>query len=162
MGSIKSTIHVPTEERDEVFRARESRAEFESAHAEQGSCQSPLKDHLLAAQKYEALSVLAGGVAHDFNNLLVGIIGFASLARKAMERDHPAQEYIERIELAGERAAELSAQLLAYSEHGRLEATDIHFDRVVEEMVELAKHVIPKGGEIVHGELHQGPQRTSD
>jgi len=140
--SIKSTIHVPTEERDEGFRARESLAEFESARAEQGSGQSPLKVRLLAAQKYEALAVLAGGVAHDFNNLLVGIIGFASLARQAIERDHPAQEYIERIELAGERAAELTAQMLAYSEHGRLEVAAIHFDRVVEETVELAKPAI--------------------
>jgi signal transduction histidine kinase/CheY-like chemotaxis protein len=137
-------IHVPTEEQDETCGARNSFAEFESARAEQEPRQSPLKNRLLAAQKYEALAVLTGGVAHDFNNILVGIIGFASLAREAMERDHPAQEYIEKIELAGERAAELTAQMLAYSEHGRLEVTDIHFDRVVEEMAELAKSAISK------------------
>jgi signal transduction histidine kinase/CheY-like chemotaxis protein len=114
--------------------------ELEMMFEEKGN----LKNRLLAAQKYEGLAILACGVAHDFNNLLVGILGFASLATETLPREHPARKYIENIELAGERAAELTAQMLAYAGHGRLEVTEIHFDGVVEEMVQLVKSIISK------------------
>ena len=74
-----------------------------------------LQGRLLAAQKHEGLAILAGGVAHDFNNLLVGILGNASLAIELVPQGHPAREYIDKINLAGERAAELTAQMLTYS-----------------------------------------------
>jgi PAS domain S-box-containing protein len=103
-----------------------------------------LQDRLLAAQRYEGLAILAGGVAHDFNNLLAGILGYASLATGKLPRGHPAREYIDKIHLAGERAAELTAQMLAYSGSGHLKITQIQVDSVVEEMVELVESLISK------------------
>ena len=71
------------------------------------------------SQKLESLGVLAGGVAHDFNNLLTTIIGNASLAQLDSPANAPAQPCLRQIEIAAERAAGLTRQMLAYSGQGR-------------------------------------------
>lgn len=80
-------------------------------------------------QKMESLGVLAGGVAHDFNNLLTVILGNAEIALTDLPRPAPSDvaESIEGIATAARHAAELCAQMLAYSGHGRLtfELTEI-------------------------------------
>lgn len=68
-------------------------------------------------QRLESLGILAGGIAHDFNNLLTAIMGNASLARMNRGRDD-LDKHLRRIEMAGEHAAELCRQMLAYSGQG--------------------------------------------
>ncbi len=77
------------------------------------------QEEMQQAQKLESIGVLAGGIAHDFNNLLTGIIGGLSYAKTSLTPDHPAYPMVEIAEQSGERAAELVAQLLAYSGKGR-------------------------------------------
>jgi PAS domain S-box-containing protein len=103
-----------------------------------------LQERLLAAQKYEGLAVLAGGVAHDLNNLLGGILGHASLAVGKLPHGHPARKDLDKIHLACEQAAELTAQMLAYSGRGRLKTARIQVDSVVEKTVELVESMISK------------------
>jgi signal transduction histidine kinase/CheY-like chemotaxis protein len=74
---------------------------------------------LLDAQKWESLGVLAGGVAHDFNNILTVVLGSAGLARKGLPQFSPAGAYLEQIEQACRRAADLCRQLLAYTGRGQ-------------------------------------------
>ena len=74
-----------------------------------------LEEQLRHAQKMETVGRLAGGVAHDFNNLLTTINGHSELAHSRLDRDDPLQEQISEIRKAGERAASLVSQLLAFS-----------------------------------------------
>jgi two-component system cell cycle sensor histidine kinase/response regulator CckA len=82
----------------------------------------------LQAQRMEAVGRLAGGIAHDFNNLLTIISGYADLALKEMDRDSPGHSGIEQIRKAGERAANLTRQLLIFSrgQPARLEIADLN------------------------------------
>ncbi|MCA8961266.1 MAG: tetratricopeptide repeat protein, partial [Planctomycetes bacterium] len=70
---------------------------------------------LVRAQKLESLGVMAGGVAHDFNNMLLCVLGYADMAREELAEEHPAWHWLRLAEAAGERAAELSQQRLAYA-----------------------------------------------
>lgn len=99
---------------------------------------------LMQAQKLESLAVLAGGIAHDFNNLLVGILGNAGLALSELPATSPARPTVESIELAGQRAAELARQMLAYSGKGKFVIQDVDVSSLVEEMTHLLRVSISK------------------
>lgn len=97
------------------------------------------EETLRQAQKLESLAVLAGGIAHDFNNLLVGILGNAGLALAELSPTSPARETIEAIETAGQRAAELARQMLAYSGKGKFVIQSVNMNELVEEMAHLLR-----------------------
>lgn len=104
-----------------------------------------LERKLLETQKLESLGVLAGGIAHDFNNLLVGILGNAELARLELPSEAKnLHETIEQIEIAAQRAADLTRQMLAYSGRGRFVIQRLDFNQLIEEMGQLVKASIKK------------------
>jgi len=80
-----------------------------------------MEAQLLHAQKMEAVGRLAGGVAHDFNNLLSVIISYSQMILSGLVKDDPLRQEVEEINKAGERAADLTKQLLAFSRQQVLE-----------------------------------------
>jgi two-component system cell cycle sensor histidine kinase/response regulator CckA len=74
-----------------------------------------LEKQLRMAQKMEAIGRLSGGIAHDFNNHLGVIIGYSRVLKKALGEKNPLCEHASEIEKAGQRAASLTKQLLAFS-----------------------------------------------
>lgn len=101
-----------------------------------------LATQLAQAQKMEAIGRLAGGIAHDFNNLLVPIIGYAELGQMALAPGHPAGDNFERIKEAGERAAGLTRQILAFSRQQVLEMKSLDLNRVVSDFEPMLKRLI--------------------
>jgi PAS domain S-box-containing protein len=74
-----------------------------------------LEEQLRHSQKMEAVGRLAGGIAHDFNNLLTVILGYANVANNKLDAGSPLRRMLAQIQRAGEQAAALTGQLLAFS-----------------------------------------------
>ncbi|MHB8766390.1 MAG: PAS domain S-box protein, partial [Deferrisomatales bacterium] len=93
-----------------------------------------LEQKILQTQKLESLGVLAGGIAHDFNNLLMGVLGNVDRALAKAPPESPLRPYLDKIEGAAQRAADLTSQMLAYSGRGRFVVEPINLSRLVEEL----------------------------
>jgi len=74
-----------------------------------------MEERLIQAEKIESVGRLAGGIAHDFNNLLTAILGYTELLLGSRTPDDPERRDLEEIQKAGQRAAALTQQLLAFS-----------------------------------------------
>jgi CheY-like chemotaxis protein len=90
----------------------------------------------------EAVGRLAGGVAHDFNNLLTVITGYSELLLQKIGKESPMREEVEEIKRAGERAASLTQQLLAFSRKQIIEPKVVHLDGLVAEMHKMLTRLI--------------------
>jgi PAS domain S-box-containing protein len=100
------------------------------------------EEQLRQSQKMEAVGRLAGGVAHDFNNLLSVITGYAELLLFKLDRGNPARRELEEIHRAGERAAALTGQLLAFSRRQVLQPRILHLSEVVENIGKMIRRLI--------------------
>jgi CheY-like chemotaxis protein len=86
------------------------------------------------AQKMEAIGRLSGGIAHDFNNLLGVIIGYSRVLRKELGASSALCEHAVEIEKAGQRAASLTKQLLAFSRQQVLTPAVLNLNTLVSDM----------------------------
>src|ERR1041385_3612668 len=89
------------------------------------------EENLLQSAKLESLGVLAGGIAHDFNNILTGILGNASFVLESLPKDAPNRSLLGEVVTAGERAADLTRQMLAFAGKGQFVVEPIDFTRAI-------------------------------
>jgi PAS domain S-box-containing protein len=118
-----------------------------------------LEEQFRQAQKMEAIGRLAGGVAHDFNNVLTAILGYCDLLKEDLRGNRAALEDVSEIRAAGERAARLTQQLLAFSRKQMvvpqvldlntvLQSTEKMLSRLIGEDVRLTIAPAPRVGRV--------------
>jgi PAS domain S-box-containing protein len=101
-----------------------------------------LENDLRQAQKLESVGRLAGGVAHDFNNLLTVINGYSDLVLKRLKAPDLMRSYVEEIKKAGERAASLTKQLLAFSRKQVIEPVMLDLNTTIKDSVPMLQRLI--------------------
>jgi PAS domain S-box-containing protein len=110
-----------------------------------------LEEQLQQSQKMEAIGRLAGGIAHDFNNLLTAILGYSRIVLDKLPAQHSLRREVGEIAKAGDRAAQLTRQLLAFSRKQVLAMKVLDLNSVVAGIETMLHRVI---GEDVHLVTH--------
>jgi two-component system cell cycle sensor histidine kinase/response regulator CckA len=120
--------------------------------------QKNLEEQVRHSQRMDSVGSLAGGIAHDFNNLLTAILGFSNLLldEPFLEQAPPHfRRDLSEIRKAGERAAVLTGQLLAFSRKQVLQPTVLDLNAVVENLTPMLRRLID-------ATIHLTPQLASD
>ncbi len=107
-----------------------------------------LEDELLQAHKMEAIGTLAGGIAHDFNNILAVILGYADVIKGDLPDGSQAQEDINQVLKAANRATKLVKQILTFSRKGQDTQLLLQPTPIINEALKLMRASLPTTIEI--------------
>jgi signal transduction histidine kinase len=127
------------------IREAHSRLERKLAEAENRK----LEEQFHQAQKMEAVGRLAGGLAHDFNNFLSAINGYCQMMLNTLDRSDPTRAWLEEIKKAGDHAASLMRELLAFSRQHVLVTQVLDLNEVVAGVENMLRHLIGKDIDLV-------------
>ncbi len=129
---------------------------------------SKLEGQLQQVQRMESVGRLVGGVAHDFNNLLTVINGYSDLLLNGKDCTETQQKQLQQIQGAGQQAASLTQQLLAFSRRQVIQPKLVDLNRVIRETREMLSRLIGEDIELItklhpdlgltmadQGQLHQ-------
>jgi signal transduction histidine kinase len=148
-------------EQADILRDAQGRAVKMVGVAQDITERKQLEAQLVQSQKMEAIGRLAGGVAHDFNNILTAILGYSDVLLAQAGQDHPWREDLDEIRKAGERAASLTKQLLAFSRKQVLAPEVINLNTVVANVDKILRRVIGEDLELVmSGDASLAPVRA--
>jgi len=101
-----------------------------------------LQIQLNQAQKMESIGRLAGGVAHDFNNMLGVIIGYADMALISLDQNNPVFNYVNEINKAANKSANLTRQLLAFARKQAVHPVVLDLNSAVKGMKKMLARLI--------------------
>lgn len=104
--------------------------------------QELLQEQLVQSQKLESVGRLAGGVAHDFNNLLAIILGYCEILLSESPAGFARRSELEEIAAAGERARNLTMQLLAFSRRQVLDMKPIDLNEAIQGVIKMLRRLI--------------------
>jgi PAS domain S-box-containing protein len=107
-----------------------------------------LEEQFRQAQRMEAIGRLAGGVAHDFNNLLTVINGYSELALLQVKEDASTAQLLSEVLGAGERASNLTRQLLAFSRKQVLDPQVVNLNALIGEVLKMLRALIGEDVEL--------------
>jgi signal transduction histidine kinase/ligand-binding sensor domain-containing protein/CheY-like chemotaxis protein len=107
------------------------------------------EERLRQSQKLESVGRLAGGVAHDFNNLLTVIIGYCDVLLEDSQPGDESRALATEIKMAGEKAASLTRQLLAFSRKQILQPVAVDLNQLVAEMDRMLRRLLPEDVSLV-------------
>jgi len=107
-----------------------------------------LEAQLRQSQKMEAIGQLAGGLAHDFNNLLTAIAGYASLLLQSFEVGDQRRQDVAEIQLAADRASQLTHQLLAFSRKQILQLSPLDLNVVLADLMRMLGRLLSEDIEL--------------
>ena len=107
-----------------------------------GTDRAATEDRLRQSAKMEAIGHLAGGVAHDFNNLLTIINGYAHALSERMSPSDSLGGAVAEIRAAGDRATDLTRQLLAFSRKQVLRLQSVRLDQLIENLRKMLARLI--------------------
>jgi PAS domain S-box-containing protein len=143
--SDTSITHLEYNQRPAILVFLRDISDRKRAAAEQALLEAQLRQ----AQKMESVGRLAGGVAHDFNNHLTVINGYCDMLLASLPEGHPVRESVDEIRAAGERAAALTQQLLAFSRKQIAEPKPVSLNEVVADAGRMLRRLIGADIEIV-------------
>lgn len=139
---------------------REVHDRTERKRAEEALRQTEMQ--LRQSQKMEAIGRLAGGLAHDFNNLLTVILGHSQVMLNEMAPEQPLRRGIEEMKKAGDRAAALIKQLLAFSRKQPSEPRVFDLNPVIGNFETMLRRLIGEDIELVVKASHESLRVKAD
>ncbi|QWR76394.1 MASE3 domain-containing protein [Candidatus Magnetomonas plexicatena] len=107
-----------------------------------------LEEQLVRSQKMEVIGQLSGGIAHDFNNILFSITNYIYLMLKNLDESHPLRKYAEGIQLASEKASNLTRSLLAFSRKQIIQTRVVNLNDVISHIEPILRRLIPEETEL--------------
>ena len=139
----KSGRRIPVSMSGAIFRDQEGRPAGSVINLRDISETKKLEAQLLQSQKLEALGTLAGGVAHEFNNILMTIRGYSQILRDLPGLDRKAVQYLQKIEAASDKAADLTGTMLDFARQESGERVPVDLNQVVREVATLLEGSLP-------------------
>jgi PAS domain S-box-containing protein len=170
-GEKREAEHVRIEAEVERVKAEGEKTVAEGVRIEAVAEHRRLEAQLHQSQRMESLGQLAGGVAHDFNNLLAVIMNYASFVAEELSQaaSSPAGEhwqgplgYVEQIQLAAERGALLTHQLLSFARREVVQARPLSLNSAITRMEQILRRTIGEQIELVINLAEDLPKVVAD
>ncbi len=137
------------EQRSLVVKDESNRALAIEGIARDISERRQLEEQLRHSQKMDAIGRLTAGVAHDFNNLLTVINGYSDLSLREIPAGNPARGKIDEVRKAGDQAAALTRQLLAFGRKQVSQPKLIEVNAAVKSNLSILRRVIGEDIELI-------------